>query len=128
MKLKTLVELAQQSDVQPSQIANGKAQLMERSAQMFGDSPAKAGLLSATKLTTQTYQVTTAQLAVNTKVEERSFTQPKPLATVQEIMHMHCNGLFVEQHDTVLRRFMAARNRPGVIQPQGHLMVGAAHR
>ncbi len=38
---KTLAELAQQFDVHPNQIADWKMQLMERSAQVFGDSPDK---------------------------------------------------------------------------------------
>jgi len=37
---KTLVELAQQFDVHPNQIADWKTQLMDRSAQVFGDSTA----------------------------------------------------------------------------------------
>ena len=39
---KTLAELAQQFDVHPNQIADWKTQLMDRSAQVFGDSTAKA--------------------------------------------------------------------------------------
>jgi transposase-like protein len=39
---KTLAELAHQFDVHPNQIADWKMQLMERSAQVFGDSPDKA--------------------------------------------------------------------------------------
>ena len=39
---KTLAELAQQFDVHPNQIADWKSQLMERSAQVFGDVTAKA--------------------------------------------------------------------------------------
>ncbi len=38
---KTLAELAQQFDVHPNQIADWKTQLMDRSAQIFGDSPSK---------------------------------------------------------------------------------------
>ena len=37
-----LAELAQQFDVHPNQIADWKTQLMDRSAQVFGDSTAKA--------------------------------------------------------------------------------------
>ena len=40
---KTLAELAQQFDVHPNQIADWKTQLMDRSAQVFGDSPDKGG-------------------------------------------------------------------------------------
>ena len=39
---KTLAELAQQFDVHPNQITDWKMQLMERSAQVFGDSPDKS--------------------------------------------------------------------------------------
>ena len=39
---KTLAELAQQFDVHPNQITDWKMQLMERSAQVFGDNPSKA--------------------------------------------------------------------------------------
>mgnify|MGYP006322838643 FL=1 len=39
---KTLAELAQQHDVHPNQITDWKTQLMERSAQVFGDGTAKA--------------------------------------------------------------------------------------
>ena len=39
---KTLAELAQQLDIHPNQIADWKTQLMERSAQVFGDAAAKA--------------------------------------------------------------------------------------
>jgi len=39
---KTLAELAQQFDVPPNQITGWKTQLMGRSAQVFGDSTAKA--------------------------------------------------------------------------------------
>jgi len=39
---KTLAELAQQFDVHPNQITDWKTQLMERSAQVFGDSSTKA--------------------------------------------------------------------------------------
>ena len=39
---KTLAELAQQFDVHPNQITDWKTQLMERSAQVFGDSSIKA--------------------------------------------------------------------------------------
>jgi len=39
---KTLAELAQQFDVHPNQITDWKTQLMDRSAQVFGDSTAKA--------------------------------------------------------------------------------------
>jgi transposase-like protein len=38
---KTLAELAQQFDVHPNQIADWKMQLMDRSAQVFGDGPSK---------------------------------------------------------------------------------------
>ena len=38
---RTLAELAQQFDVHPNQITDWKTQLMERSAQVFGDSQAK---------------------------------------------------------------------------------------
>ena len=38
---KTLAELAQQYDVHPNQITDWKAQLLERSAEVFGDSKAK---------------------------------------------------------------------------------------
>lgn len=38
---KTLAELAQQFDVHPNQIADWKAQLTDRSAQVFGDGTAK---------------------------------------------------------------------------------------
>jgi len=34
---KTLAELAQQYDIHPNQIVDWKSQLMERSAQVFGD-------------------------------------------------------------------------------------------
>jgi transposase len=37
---KTLAELAQQFDIHPNQIADWKAQLMERAAQVFGDASA----------------------------------------------------------------------------------------
>ncbi len=39
---KTLAELAQQFDIHPNQITDWKTQLMERSAQVFGDAAAKA--------------------------------------------------------------------------------------
>ena len=39
---KTLAELAQRFDVHPNQITDWKTQLMDRSAQVFGDSTAKA--------------------------------------------------------------------------------------
>jgi transposase-like protein len=39
---KTLAELAQQYDVHPNQITDWKSQLMERSAQIFGDTAVKA--------------------------------------------------------------------------------------
>ena len=39
---KTLAELAQQFDVHPNQIADCKTQLMDRSAQVFGENTAKA--------------------------------------------------------------------------------------
>jgi transposase-like protein len=39
---KTLAELAQQFDVHPNQITDWKAQLRERSAQVFGDSSTHA--------------------------------------------------------------------------------------
>ena len=39
---KTLAELAQQFDVHPNPITDWKMQLMDRSAQVFGDSTAKA--------------------------------------------------------------------------------------
>jgi transposase-like protein len=38
---KTLSELSQQFDVHPNQISDWKTQLMDRSAQIFGDSSAK---------------------------------------------------------------------------------------
>ena len=39
---KTLAELAQQFDIPPNQVTDWKTQLMNRSAQVFGDSTAKA--------------------------------------------------------------------------------------
>ena len=42
MGVKTLAELAQQFDVHPNQIADWKTQLMNRSAQVFGDSSTEA--------------------------------------------------------------------------------------
>ena len=39
---KTLAELAQQFDIHPNQITDWKTQLMERSAQVFGDTGPKA--------------------------------------------------------------------------------------
>jgi transposase len=39
---KTLAELAQQYDVHPNQITDWKAQLLERSAEVFGEGKAKA--------------------------------------------------------------------------------------
>ena len=39
---KTLAELAEQFDVHPNQITDWKTQLMDRSAQVFGDSSIKA--------------------------------------------------------------------------------------
>jgi transposase-like protein len=39
---KTLAELAQQYDIHPNQITDWKAQLIEHSAQVFGDGPGKA--------------------------------------------------------------------------------------
>ena len=39
---KTLAELAQQLDIHPNQIADWKTQLMERSAQVFGDTATQA--------------------------------------------------------------------------------------
>ncbi len=39
---KTLAELAQQFDIHPNQITDWKSQLMERSAQVFGDTGERA--------------------------------------------------------------------------------------
>ena len=39
---RTLAELARQYDIHPNQITDWKTQLMERSAEVFGDSKAKA--------------------------------------------------------------------------------------
>lgn len=39
---KTLAELAQQYDVHPNQIADWKAQLLERSSEVFGEGKTKA--------------------------------------------------------------------------------------
>lgn len=44
---KTLAELAQQFDVHPNQIADWKTQLMERSAQVLGDSPSRVRIVVA---------------------------------------------------------------------------------
>ena len=55
---KTLAELAQQFDVHPNQIADWKTQLMERSAQVFGDSPAKAAESDITTMQAKIGQLT----------------------------------------------------------------------
>ncbi|MFY9329934.1 MAG: IS3 family transposase [Georgfuchsia sp.] len=55
---KTLAELAQQFDVHPNQITDWKSQLMERSAQVFGDSTAQAAEPDLTKLHAKIGQLT----------------------------------------------------------------------
>ena len=55
---KTLAELAQQFDVHPNQITDWKSQLMERSAQVFGDSTAQAVAPDLTKLHAKIGQLT----------------------------------------------------------------------
>jgi transposase-like protein len=55
---KTLAELAQQFDVHPNQITDWKGQLMERSAQVFGDSTAHSGEPDLTKLHAKIGQLT----------------------------------------------------------------------
>ena len=55
---KTLAELAQQFDVHPNQIADWKSQLMERSAQVFGDSSTTAAEPDLTRLHAKIGQLT----------------------------------------------------------------------
>lgn len=55
---KTLAELAQQFDVHPNQITDWKSQLMERSAQVFGDSTTQATEPDLTKLHAKIGQLT----------------------------------------------------------------------
>ena len=55
---KTLAELAQQFDVNRNQIADWKAQLTDRSAQVFGDSTAKVAEPDIKTLHTKIGQLT----------------------------------------------------------------------
>lgn len=55
---KTLAELAQQFDVHPNQIADWKSQLMERSAQVFGDGTVQTAEPDLTKLHAKIGQLT----------------------------------------------------------------------
>lgn len=67
---KTLVELAQQFDVHPTQITEWKTQLLERSAVVFGDQPVQERGPDI-----QTMQAKIGQLTLENDFLERALTK-----------------------------------------------------
>ena len=67
---KTLAELAQQFDIHPNQITDWKSQLMEHSAAVFGDRPAKANGPDI-----QTMQAKIGQLTLENDFLEKALTK-----------------------------------------------------
>ena len=67
---KTLAELAQQFDVHPTQITDWKTQLLDRSAAVFGDAPARESGPDV-----QTMQAKIGQLTLENDFLEKALTK-----------------------------------------------------